>query len=263
MKKTCQANGIELAYQEQGQGKAVVLLHGFCGSSAYWEYIIPELAKDCRVIAPDLRGHGNSAVSVGTYSMELFAEDIKQLLDHLDISEATLLGHSLGGYVTLAFADKYPERLNAFGLIHSTGLPDTDEARQNRYKGAERIGQEGIEPFINDLIPKLFAKNNLQSMKDEVEKARQIGLATKPEGAQNTLKGMAERSDRNYVIANTSLPVLLVAGADDQVISPDKTFSVEHQLMTAETLPYVGHMSMYEGPNKLNDILHKFLSPKR
>ncbi|MMZ64881.1 hypothetical protein D1872_272370 [compost metagenome] len=74
---------------------------------------------------------------------------------------------------------------------------------------------------------------------------------------------MAERSDRNYVIANTSLPVLLVAGADDQVISPDKTFSVEQQLMTAETLPYVGHMSMYEGPNKLNDILHKFLNPKR
>ncbi|WP_171253075.1 alpha/beta fold hydrolase, partial [Acinetobacter baumannii] len=81
MKKTCQANGIELAYEEQGQGEAVILLHGFCGSSAYWESIVPELAKDYRVIAPDLRGHGDSAVSVGTYSMELFAEDIKQLLD--------------------------------------------------------------------------------------------------------------------------------------------------------------------------------------
>lgn len=262
MKKTCQTNGIKLAYQEQGQGKAVVLLHGFCGSSVYWEYIIPKLAKDCRVIAPDLRGHGDSAVPVGTYSMELFAEDIKQLLDYLDISEATLLGHSLGGYVTLAFADKYPERLHAFGLIHSTGLPDTDEARQNRYKGVERIEQEGIEPFINDLIPKLFAKNNLQSMKDTVEKARQIGFATKPEGAQNTLKGMAERSNRNAVIANTSLPVLLVAGADDQVISPDKTFSVEQQLMTAKTLPHVGHMSMYEDPAQLSEVIHKFLHSK-
>lgn len=132
MKKTCQANGIELAYQEQGQGEAVVLLHGFCGSSAYWEYIIPELERDYRVLAPDLRGHGDSAVSVGTYSMDLFAEDIKQMLDAPDISEATLLGHSLGGYVTLAFAEKYSDRLKAFGLIHSTGLPDAESARASR-----------------------------------------------------------------------------------------------------------------------------------
>lgn len=262
MKKTCQANGIKLAYQEQGQGEAVVLLHGFCGSSAYWDAIIPELAKDYRVIAPDLRGHGDSAASVGTYSMELFAEDCKQLLDALDISQATLFGHSLGGYVTLAFAEKYSERLKEFGLIHSTGLPDTDEAKQNRYKGAERIAQEGIEPFVNDLVPKLFAPDNLSSMKDAVEKVRQIGTATKPEGAQNTLKGMAERPNRNAVIANTSLPVLLVAGQDDQVIAPDKTFSVEQQLLTTATLPHVGHMSMYEGPNKLIDTLRSFLQPK-
>ncbi|MFT9848784.1 alpha/beta fold hydrolase [Aneurinibacillus sp. REN35] len=262
MKKTCQANGIKLAYQEQGQGEAVVLLHGFCGSSTYWDSVIPELAKDYRVIAPDLRGHGDSAASVGTYSMELFAEDCKQLLDTLDISQATLFGHSLGGYITLAFAEKYPERLKAFGLIHSTGLPDTDEAKQNRYKGAERIAQEGIEPFVNDLVPKLFSPDNLSSMKDDVEKVRQIGAATEPEGAQNTLKGMAERPNRNAVIANTSLPVLLVAGQDDQVIAPDKTFSVEQQLLTTATLPHVGHMSMYEGPNKLIDTLRSFLQPK-
>jgi 3-oxoadipate enol-lactonase len=262
MKKTCQTNGIELAYQEQGQGEAVVLLHGFCGSSAYFEYIIPELSKKYRVIAPDLRGHGNSAVPVGTYSMELFAEDIKQLLDALDISEATLLGHSLGGYVTLAFAEKYSDRLKAFGLIHSTGLPDAEEAKQNRYKGVEQIEKEGIGPFINTLIPKLFSPQHLQSMKDELEKAKQIGLATRPEGAQNTLKGMAERPDRSAVIASTNLPVLLVAGADDQVIPPAKTFSVEQQLIMAETLSNTGHMSMYEAPNKLVDVLYNFLNPK-
>lgn len=262
MKKTCQANGIELAYEEQGQGEAVVLLHGFCGSSAYWESIIPELAKDYRVIAPDLRGHGDSAVSVGTYSMELFAEDIKQLLDALDISQATLLGHSLGGYITLAFAEKYSDRLKAFGLIHSTGLPDTEEAKQNRYKGAERIGNEGMKPFIADLVPKLFAPSNHGAMKDAMEKAKQIGESTSPEGAQNALKGMAERINRNAVIASTGLPVLLVAGEEDQVVSPDKTFSVEQQLLTTVTLPHVGHMSMYEGPNKLVDTLRSFLQPK-
>ncbi|WP_153945007.1 alpha/beta fold hydrolase, partial [Acinetobacter baumannii] len=85
---------------------------------------------------------------------------IKQLLDALDISQATLLGHSLGGYITLAFAEKYADRLKAFGLIHSTGLPDTEEAKQNRYKGAERIGNEGMKPFIADLVPKLFAPSN-------------------------------------------------------------------------------------------------------
>src|ERR1700730_12546520 len=123
-KKTIEFNDIVLAYENQGSGEALVLLHGLCGSSAYWEKVLPSLSEQYRVIAPDLRGHGHSGISEEPYPMELMAHDIAELLEKLQIPQAILFGHSLGGYVTLAFAEFYPEKLHAISLIHSSGFPD-------------------------------------------------------------------------------------------------------------------------------------------
>lgn len=259
MKQIVQANDISLAYREEGQGETVVLIHGFCGSSAYWDGIVPELARSFRVLTPDLRGHGDSAAGTGTYSMDLLAEDIKGLLEVLGIEQAYVFGHSLGGYVTLALADKHPQVLKGFGLIHSTGLPDDEKAKENRQRSANGIEKDGIEPFINALVPKLFAPEHLETMKEEVEHARQIGLATKPEGAISTLKGMASRPDRTAVLAKTKLPVLLVTGEADQVIPPEKTWNSAPEHAVRETYSHCGHMSMYEAPNKLLAAITKFI----
>ncbi|WP_047152329.1 alpha/beta fold hydrolase [Aneurinibacillus tyrosinisolvens] len=259
--KRMNVNGIEMAYEDRGQGDPVVLLHGFCGSSAYWDEIIPKLESKYRVIVPDLRGHGKTAVPEGTYSMEQMAEDIKNLLASLDVSEVKLLGHSLGGYVTLAFAEKYSDMLTGFGLIHSTGLPDDAKAKEGRMKGIETLETEGIEPFADNLVPKLFSSQNINNLGPAVEKTKAIALATDPRGAINTLRGMMERPDRTQVIASTNKAVLLVAGSDDGVIPPDKVFSAEQQLVLSETIENAGHMSMLEKPDELAGILDRFLDP--
>ncbi|WP_051317056.1 alpha/beta fold hydrolase [Ectobacillus panaciterrae] len=125
--KTLALPNATISYADEGNGEPIVLLHGFCGSHAYWEKVIPELAKNCRVIAPDLRGHGKSSVTESDYSIQDMAEDIKHLLDKLETDKATIFSHSLGGYIVLAFAERYSERLKGFSLVHSTAYPDSEE----------------------------------------------------------------------------------------------------------------------------------------
>jgi pimeloyl-ACP methyl ester carboxylesterase len=245
------SGGIIMAYEDQGSGYPLVLLHGLCGSSEYWDKVIPLLSVHYRVIAPDLRGHGQSGVSNEPYKMELMANDIAELLEKLDISKALLLGHSLGGYVTLAFAEKYPDKLSGFALIHSSGFPDDDKGKANRTKAIEGILEHGIEPFIEGLNPKLFAPVHLESMKEIVEKIRQIGIATNPLGAVSVLTGMRDREDRNRVIADAQVSVLLLAGEEDQIIPLDKAFAIHGPHITQVKLADTGHMSMQEQPGGL------------
>lgn len=258
-KKKALINGTDIAYIDEGNGKTVVLLHGFCGSSMYWQKVIPQLARNYRIIAPDLRGHGDSSVPAGTYSMVDIADDISGLLHKLQIAKAALMGHSLGGYATLAFAEKHPDRLEAFGLVHSTALPDDAKGKEGRDKSIESIQQSGIEPFLLQLVPKLFAPSNLTKMREAVGIAESIGLQTDPSGAISTLKGMRDRPDRNDVLAASQVPVLLVAGTDDQVIPPGKTFSQQAPHIQIQELEQVGHMSMLEAPDQLTDVLRRFL----
>jgi pimeloyl-ACP methyl ester carboxylesterase len=259
-KRSIRVNGITLAYEEQGAGRPVVLLHGFCGSSRYWERVVPLLADRFRVITPDLRGHGESEAPEGVCSMEAFAGDIVGLLDALDLEQAVVLGHSLGGYVTLALAEAYPERLSGFGLIHSTAFPDTEEGKKNRENGIRAIREQGIGAFVEGLVPKLFAPEHLISMTDAVERAKEIGRGTSPVGAAATQEGMRQRPDRNRVLEQTQVPVLLVAGSRDQVVPVEKTFSVSRETITQVRLDQAGHMSMYEAPEQLAAVIADFLA---
>jgi pimeloyl-ACP methyl ester carboxylesterase len=260
MKKTANVHGVNLSYWEQGSGETIVLLHGFCGSKAYWRDVIPPLARHFHVIAPDLRGHGDSDVPAGTYTMERMSDDIAGLLDQLGIGQAALFGHSLGGYVTLAFAEKHADRLTAFALIHSTAFPDDEKGKEARDKAIESIGQNGMEPFIRGLIPKLFAPANLTAMPEAAELAKRIGLATNPQGAINTARGMKERPDRNQLLQRADKPVLLVAGSEDQIIAPEKTFFADGPHINKVLLPQVGHMSLYEAPDKLCEAVAAFMN---
>ncbi|MDB5055507.1 MAG: alpha/beta hydrolase [Bacilli bacterium] len=250
-KQTISLNDIAIAYEDHGEGAPIVLLHGLCGSSQYWDKVIPALSQQYRVIAPDLRGHGQSGVSDQPYPMELLANDISELLEKLHIPQAIVFGHSLGGYVTLAFAEKYPEKLHAFSLIHSSGFPDDEKGKTNRTAAMEGILNQGIEPFIAGLNPKLFAPEHLISMKEIVEDIRQIGLATAPQGAVNVLTGMRERVERNQVIAEAQVPVLLIAGEEDQIIPLKNAFAITGPHITQVKLTDAGHMSMQENPNEL------------
>lgn len=250
----------ELSFLDSGEGKPIVLIHGFAGSKLYWEKVIPRLALRNRVIAIDLPGHGESGMAMKKYSIEEMASMIKDLLQQLDIGKATLFGHSLGGYITLAFAELYPHNLNGFSLVHSTANADSEEAKLGRETNAAKILDEGADAFINGLAQKLFSPANKEPNGADIKKTVEIGMSTSIEGVVSALLAMKDRPDRNHVLENTDLPVLLVAGEQDQIIPPEKTFTVERENIDAHLIKRAGHMSMYEQPEMLVDIMHGFLN---
>lgn len=261
-KKTADMGGWNVAYTDQGEGLPVVLLHGFCGSGAYWDEIVPLLESSCRVIVPDLRGHGASGSPNESYSIEAMAGDVAKLIEGLGLGEnkPVVLGHSLGGYVALALAEKQADKLRAFGLVHSTAYPDDERGRAGREKSIQTIREQGLPAFLDGLIPRLFAPAHLESMPAAVSKAKEIGLGTSPEGAVRTLEAMRDRPDRNAVLWQTKLPVLLVAGVADQVISEERTFSVGGENISQQRIEAAGHISMMEAPGQLAQIIKSFIS---
>ncbi|MCQ6558827.1 alpha/beta fold hydrolase [Paenibacillus mendelii] len=260
-------NGLEAAYYDSGdmdgimpKGTAVILLHGYCGSSAYWEKILPALHNLGRIVIPDLRGHGlSSAPDEESYAMETFAEDLGLLAGELRIDKICLFGHSLGGYAALAYAEKNDGRLKTLGLVHSTALPDGAEAKQNRDKAVQAIQAEGIEPFVDGLVPKLFAPHNREEMKAAIERVMEIGYGTNAAGAAATARGMKNRADRSSVLEGLGLPRLLIAGSEDGVIPAEKTFTAEGADVSQVLLDGCGHMSMLESPGELASRIVAFV----
>lgn len=249
----------ELAYRDIGDGIPLLLLHGFCGSSGYWDGLVPLLSPRFRLLIPDLPGHGQSSVPAHPYTMEAYADSMHVLLRRLDIDEAVWIGHSLGGYITLAAVERHAVDVMAFGLVHSTAYPDDAKGKENRLNAIHTIREQGIDPFVDALIPKLFAPNHLDTMSEHVERAKAIGRSTSPDGAIQALLAMKDRPDRNHVLRTTNIPAILVSGAKDQIIAPEKTFSVPNDRQNRVLLDSAGHMSMFEAPDLLAQALLRFL----
>ncbi|WP_277584825.1 alpha/beta fold hydrolase [Psychrobacillus antarcticus] len=249
-----------IVYKDEGQGEVLLLIHGFCGSSDYWNKVMPKLSENYRVIAIDLPGHGGSEGQDSVQEIDQYALVIKDFLEELKIEKVTMFGHSLGGYITLAFAESYSHYLNGFSLIHSTGFADSKEAKDGRIASAEKIDRDGIHPFIDSLVPKLFAPDNVESHKQSVEEVKEIGYEVLPQGAKNALHAMKDRKDRTSVLEDTELPVLLIAGESDQLISPDKTFTASGENIQQVVIKGAGHMSMYEEPEELSNAILAYLN---
>ncbi|WP_342431530.1 alpha/beta hydrolase [Neobacillus sp. FSL H8-0543] len=258
-KNSVNLNGITVSYNEKGKGSPIVLLHGFCGSNGYWDNVIKKLSEHYRVIALDLPGHGESANLEGTGTIEDIADHIKDVLYYLNVPQVTMFGHSLGGYITLAFAEKYIQMVNGFSLIHSTAFPDSEEAKKGREAGVAKVKQEGVSAFIDGLIPKLFSPDNVGKNKNDIKTAKEIGYTTSSQGAIKTLIAMKNRPDRNSVLESATIPVLLIAGKKDQIIPPEKTFSVSKSNIKHAFIENSGHMSMYENPSELINQMMEFL----
>ncbi|MBD8499399.1 alpha/beta fold hydrolase [Paenibacillus arenosi] len=244
---------------DSGKGEAVILLHGFCGNKQYWSDVVPHLQQQYRVITPDLRGHGKSTAPKGAYTIEQMADDIIVLADKLKLDKFVLLGHSLGGYVTLSVAQRFAHRLHGFGLIHSTGYADSEQAKENRLKAVERIQAQGIVQFVDELVPKLFNPNKLEQHKESIHKALEIGYHTPPQGAIGAALAMREREDRTAVMTATKLPLLLVAGDQDQIVPAERLFTTEGSHVQQVLLPDVGHMGMMENPEGMAHAISRFM----
>lgn len=254
------ANTVTLHYSEHGQGTPVVLLHGYPLSSAIWHTQQQGLSDHYRVITPDLRGHGQSPAPDGVYEMDTLAADVLALLDSLSIPKAVIMGHSMGGYVTLALWRLAPQRFKALGLICSQAAADSEEARNNRYKTAEKVFGEGSQVVASAMVPRLFAPN-VPEDEPFIEQVRTIILNTRPSGIIGSLKGMAARPDSTALLPGINVPVLILAGDKDQITSVQKGESMLSAIpkATLATVENAGHMPMLEQPQATTMAIRNFL----
>ena len=221
MEEDIQFENIYIHYKDCGKGIPVVLLHGYLESGEIWNTFTNELKKFFRVICIDIPGHGKSGVMGEIHTMEKMAEAVKQVLDNLKIKECILIGHSMGGYITLAFLELFPQYLKAFSLFHSSPFADNDEKKQNRDREIDLIKKGKKEVVYTVNIPRMFADDNIFRYEKEIKEALKIAKNIPDDGIVALLNGMKERKDRLQLIQDTKIPFLLVLGKKDNYISYD------------------------------------------
>ena len=251
-------HGLEIAFDDHGSGPAAVLIHGYPFNRSMWRELSDVLKRSHRVVAPDLRGLGESTVAPATIND--MANDIAGLMTSLQIEAATICGLSMGGYVGLAFYRLHPQRVRALVLADTRASADTDEARQNRSRQVELALHEGMEAIASEMLPKLLAPETLSTRPEVVARVRQMIIQTKPEGAVVALKAMAARDDQTSLLASIRVPTLILVGRND-VITPLKDSELMHQEIRGSSLEIIegaGHMSNVEQPERFNHAVEDF-----
>lgn len=249
-------DGIKIAYGLRGAGKTIVLLHGYPLDRSIWDSLAPLLEQDFQMVIPDLRGFGESEVADSGGSIDRYASDVRSVMQQLRIPTACIVGHSMGGYVALAFARSYPERTAGIGLISSQTAPDSPERKQGRYTTAKRILLEGVGPVAETMSGQLTANAEIQGA------LRSLISRQRPEGLAFALEAMAERPDSMDVITGSGKPTLIVHGDADALIPVDKAREIKQAMPGARytELPGAGHMPMLENPRAVAEALRFFLT---
>lgn len=247
--------GINLFYQEYGKGLPLTLLHGYPLDHTIWLEVVPGLEKEARLILPDLRGHGKSPEPQGPYSMLAMAEDVVDLWDSLGIDKSVIGGHSMGGYVALALARFFPERLAGLALVASRTNADAPDKRQARLAAIEDVRKNGVREAVLDMPAKLSYNNNVR------ERCREIVLDASPVGVMGVLAAMAERPDSLDLFINLEIPTLIIAGEDDQIVPVESLRAVAQKMKNPRLveIPEAGHMPMLEKPDEVVSALTAFI----
>jgi pimeloyl-ACP methyl ester carboxylesterase len=237
-------------YTDTGHGEALVFIHGFCESLHIWTPYADELSKYKRVICVDLTGFGASAYLGEELSIEFFANEVIKLMNELKIAEFSVIGHSLGGYVCLALAEKYASRLRSMVLFHSTAFADSPLKKENRDKIASFIERNGINPFMESFVAPLFAEKNRENKKEEINFLIQEGKKANQEAVIKTIFAMKNRPDRSHILARFEKPILFIAGEDDVAVPINDSLQQIEQLKNGQSivLKSCGHMGMFEKP---------------
>jgi 3-oxoadipate enol-lactonase len=235
---------INLDFEEFGQGVPLVLLHGFPLNRSCWLPLKPYLEKKVRVILPDLRGHGKSPAGDEPSTMRLMAEDVAVLTQKLGVDKFILAGHSMGGYVSLAFAHAYPQRLLGLGLVATMAANDSPEKRQARFKTIESVKNHGTSLLSKDMPLRLTVGEELRGTLSEM-----INQGN-PKGIINALKGMADRPDYTEILPSIITPTVIIAGSKDVIVSKERIEMMARLLQKnwVVEIPEAGHVPMMEAP---------------
>lgn len=249
----------KIAFTDKGKGRAVVLLHGFLGSKEQWADIRDHLAKHFRVVCIDLPGHGQSDCFGYIHSMDLMAKAVKAVLDKLHLKKYVLVGHSMGGYTALAFAELLPEHVKGLCMFHSTSYPDTEQKKKDRDK-AISVVKKNPKIFVKATIKNLFAAKNLKFFKKQVSFATQIAAKTPKQGIVNALEGMKDRPSRDILLHYATYPIQFIIGKYDSVLpmqsllDQSKMPKKKHALLLDES----GHMGFLEQPDTCVKYMKRF-----
>jgi len=240
----------EIYFNICGKGKTLLFLHGFTESSEIWKYYSVFLSKYYSCMTIDLPGHGKSEALNGEHSMEEMAEIVKNILDINAITECILIGHSMGGYVALAFAEKYPELLKGLCLFHSSALDDALEIKQNRDKTIE-IVKNNKHAYLNQFIADLFAPENRIKFQKEIAQLIQIAGSMPTDGIINAIIGMKNRKNRSEILKNNNVPVLFIAGKKDTRVPLEKiiqqiTLPIHSESLILDNVAHMGYIEAKE-----------------
>ncbi len=261
MQKTVQYQQSTISYTLKGGGQAIVLLHGFGEDGSIWQRQKDFLQKQFTVIVPNLPGSGKSALlNKENVGMEDYASCVHAMLMEEGIESCIMLGHSMGGYITLAFAEMFPGKLDAFGLVNSTAFADSTEKKEVRKQGIELISEHGAYSFLKNTTPNLFSKEFKTNHSDQVAALIEKGKQFNSEALVQYYTAMMNRPDRTSILKESSVPVLFIIGTED-IAAPQSDLLQQVHLPKAAVihiLDGIGHMSMMETPEKLNELLLEF-----
>jgi len=255
--KQIQFKNTSISYTDTGKGTAVVLLHGFLENQKMWNNYIDAFAQKNRVITIDLLGHGETECMGYVQTMEDNADAVHAVLSELKIRKAVFVGHSMGGYVSLAFAELYPDVVKGLVLLNSTARADSEERKLNRDRAILAVKQS-FSNFISLSIANLFSEENRERLKDNIELVKKEALKTPLQGIVASLEGMKIRMDREVLLHLTSYPKMLILGKKDPVLQYDETKTqADNTNVELVTLAH-GHMSHIENEDELKAVLLAF-----
>jgi 3-oxoadipate enol-lactonase len=258
-------DGARIAYDRYGEGApgpTVVFVHAFALNRMMWEPQLEELRGAFEVLAPDMRGHGSSDVTGETIPIERMADDVRALVASLELAPVALVGLSMGGYVALAYARKYPADLAALVLADTRASADSQEAREGRYAMIEEVTANGPAAIAEQMLPKLLCEKTLAENQPLVASVRRMIETTSAAGIAGALAGMAEREDARSFLPSIAVPTLVIAGSEDTVVPPEEARAIADAIPSArfELIENAAHLSNLEQPNRFNALVREFLS---
>jgi pimeloyl-ACP methyl ester carboxylesterase len=259
MDNSIQFRGKRIRYQDRGTGPVVVLLHGFLEDSSLWNFLMPSIQNNFRTLLIDLPGHGLSEPLDEVQEMGLIAEAVAAVLDSCKVDKATIIGHSMGGYIAMAFADLFPEKLEGLCLFHSHPFEDVPMKKLERLRIVDAI-EAGKKDFIRLALPNFIASQNQERLQSEIEQMIRVGEQTSLEGVKLALKGMALRQDCSHLLATLNCSKFVVIGDSDPSVPVDRLLSFCKDKKIAHSLiKGCGHMGYIEQPETCKAVLFDFL----
>lgn len=250
-----------LAFEDEGSGTALLLIHGFPHDRRLWIPQLSALSSSMRVIVPDLRGFGVSPAATTTVTMDEHADDLKLLLQRRGIRQAVVAGLSMGGYVALAFMARYPAMVRGLVLCNTRATPDGAEERERREATARKVLEHGVADLAEAMLPKMLTPGTLSTRPELASTIRGMMAGQPTAGVVSGLRGMAKRPDRTPMLPGIAVPTLIISGSKDEAVAPAESEAMARAIPGSKltVFPDVAHLSNVEAPEAFNALLRDFV----